>query len=132
MHLPPRVPRCFLSWLLTADGAPFGLYAQSAVAVARSSVTLAKPESVGLSSEGLARMDEGMQGLIDKQHLAGIVTLLARHGKVVQHKAYGMQDPAEQDADAARHDRAHLLDDQPTLLATTIEAAPGEVQTVKL
>ena len=37
-------------------------------------------------------MDEGMQGLIDKHHLAGIVTLVARHGKVVQHKAYGMQD----------------------------------------
>jgi CubicO group peptidase (beta-lactamase class C family) len=37
-------------------------------------------------------MDEGMQGLIDKQHLAGIVTLVARHGKVVQQKAYGMQD----------------------------------------
>jgi CubicO group peptidase (beta-lactamase class C family) len=33
-----------------------------------------------------------MQGIVDKQHLAGIVTLLARHGQVVQHKAYGLQD----------------------------------------
>ena len=30
--------------------------------------------------------------------LAGIVTLVARHGKVVQHKAYGMQDVALQHA----------------------------------
>ncbi len=37
-----------------------------------------------------------MQGLIDKKHLAGIVTLVARNGKVVQHKAYGMQDVEKQ------------------------------------
>ena len=33
---------------------------------------------------------------IDKKHLAGIVTLVARKGKVVQHKAYGMQDVEKQ------------------------------------
>ena len=32
-----------------------------------------------------------MQDLVDKKALAGIVTLVARHGKVVQHKAYGVQ-----------------------------------------
>jgi hypothetical protein len=32
-----------------------------------------------------------MQDLVDKKQLAGIVTLVARHGKVVQHKAYGVQ-----------------------------------------
>ena len=37
-----------------------------------------------------------MQGLIDQKHLAGIVTLVARKGKVVQHKAYGMQDAEKQ------------------------------------
>src|SRR3954465_10649443 len=87
--------RPYLLSLLAAAGlagiAPSAPYAQSAVA-ASSSVPLAKPESVGLSSAALARIDDGMQGLIDKQHLAGIVTLVARHGKVVQYKAYGMQD----------------------------------------
>jgi CubicO group peptidase (beta-lactamase class C family) len=68
------------------------LYAQSASTSAPARGALATPESVGLSSEALAKMDEGMQGLVDKHHLAGIVTLVARHGKVVQHKAYGMQD----------------------------------------
>jgi CubicO group peptidase (beta-lactamase class C family) len=47
---------------------------------------------VGFSSEALAKMDEGMQAIVDKKHLSGVVTLVARHGKVVQHKAYGYQD----------------------------------------
>jgi CubicO group peptidase (beta-lactamase class C family) len=37
-----------------------------------------------------------MQGLIDQKHLAGIVTLVARKGKVVQHQAYGFQDLEKQ------------------------------------
>jgi CubicO group peptidase (beta-lactamase class C family) len=55
-------------------------------------IVLAKPESVGFSSEALKELDPAMQGIVDKKQLAGIVTLLARHGQVVQHKAYGMQD----------------------------------------
>jgi CubicO group peptidase (beta-lactamase class C family) len=55
-------------------------------------IALTKPEQVGFSSDSLKELDTAMQGLVDKQHLAGIVTLLARHGEVVQHKAYGVQD----------------------------------------
>ena len=51
----------------------------------------ATPESVGFAPGALDKMDAGMQDLVDKKHLAGIVTLVARHGKVVQHKAYGVQ-----------------------------------------
>jgi CubicO group peptidase (beta-lactamase class C family) len=51
----------------------------------------ATPESVGFAPGAHNKMDEGMQGLIDQKSLAGIVTLVARKGKVVQHKAYGMQ-----------------------------------------
>src|SRR6185436_5125948 len=57
-------------------------------------ITLVKPESVGFSSETLKELDPAMQGIVDSKHLAGVVTLLARHGKVVQHKAYGVQDVA--------------------------------------
>jgi CubicO group peptidase (beta-lactamase class C family) len=87
------VPRALLCLLLAGTVAP-GLVAQRAPALgtAPASIALAPPESVGFSSAGLARMDEGMQALVDKQHLAGIVTLVARHGKVVQYKAYGVQD----------------------------------------
>ena len=59
-------------------------------------IVLAKPESVGFSSETVNELDAAMQGIVDKKQLSGVVTLLARHGKVVQHKAYGMQDIAGQ------------------------------------
>src|SRR5882672_1566653 len=59
---------------------------------AAANIVLASPERVGFSSESLKELDAAMQGIVDKKHLAGIVTLLARHGQVVQHKAYGLQD----------------------------------------
>jgi CubicO group peptidase (beta-lactamase class C family) len=59
-------------------------------------IVLAKPEAVGFSSESLKELDAAMQGIVDKKHLAGIVTVLARHGQVVQHKAYGVQDVESQ------------------------------------
>jgi CubicO group peptidase (beta-lactamase class C family) len=63
---------------------------QASTAAAK--IVLASPERVGFSSESLKELDVAMQGIVDKKHLAGIVTLLARHGQVVQHKAYGLQD----------------------------------------
>ena len=51
----------------------------------------ATPESAGFTAGALDKMDAGMQALIDSKQAAGIVTLVARHGKVVQHKAYGVQ-----------------------------------------
>jgi len=59
-------------------------------------IALVAPESVGFSSDTLKELDPAMQGIVDSKHLAGVVTLLARHGKVVQHKAYGVQDIATQ------------------------------------
>ncbi len=54
----------------------------------------AAPETVGLSSAGLERIDALIQSLIDKGELAGAVTLTARHGKVVRTNAMGMKDIA--------------------------------------
>ncbi|MBY0494792.1 MAG: beta-lactamase family protein [Cyanobacteria bacterium] len=65
------------------------LHAQTRVATLAPLPT-ATPESVGFASGALDKMDAGMQELVDKKQLAGIVTLVARHGKVVQHKAYGV------------------------------------------
>lgn len=56
------------------------------------------PESLGFSSQRLERLHAAMQQLVDQKQLAGIVTLLARHGKVVEEKTYGKKDTA---ADAA-------------------------------
>jgi CubicO group peptidase (beta-lactamase class C family) len=69
--------------------------ARSAAALA-DHVVLARPERVGFSGESLKELDAAMQGIVDKKHLAGVVTLLARHGQVVQHKTYGVQDVASQ------------------------------------
>jgi CubicO group peptidase (beta-lactamase class C family) len=66
--------------------------AGSQVAPAADRIVLAQPERVGFSSEALKDLDAAMEDIVDKKHLAGIVTLLARHGQVVRYKAYGMQD----------------------------------------
>jgi CubicO group peptidase (beta-lactamase class C family) len=86
-----RRPRLILVLLLTATLGSSGVYAQRPAAIATLDLPVAKPESVGFVPGALDRMDEGMQGLVDKKQLAGIVTLVARHGKVVQYKAYGVQ-----------------------------------------
>ena len=65
------------------------LHAQTRVATLAPLPTAA-PQSVGFAPSLPENMDAGMQALIDQKALAGIVTLVARHGKVVQHKAYGV------------------------------------------
>ncbi len=52
------------------------------------------PESLGFSSERLARLHAAMQLEVDEKRLPGIVTILARHGKVVEERAYGQKDLA--------------------------------------
>jgi CubicO group peptidase (beta-lactamase class C family) len=51
-----------------------------------------KPEAVGFSAERLQPLHETLQAHVDNKQLAGIVTVLARHGKVVEYKTYGVQD----------------------------------------
>lgn len=50
------------------------------------------PESVGMSSERLERMDEAIHAYVDAGRTPGVVTLIARHGKVVHVDAYGKAD----------------------------------------
>ena len=47
---------------------------------------------VGFSAERLARIDGVMQSAVDRGVISGMVTLVARKGRIVQHKAYGMAD----------------------------------------
>ena len=53
-----------------------------------------KPEAVGFSSERLKRLDAGMKAIVDNKQLAGVATMVARHGQVVQSMVYGQQDIA--------------------------------------
>ena len=53
---------------------------------------IATPHEVGLSAKRLARISTTSQQFIDEERLAGAVTIVARHGKVVHFEAYGMMD----------------------------------------
>ena len=52
------------------------------------------PASAGMSDERLARIDAMLMESIDKQEIPGAVALIARNGKIVYHKAFGMTDNA--------------------------------------
>jgi CubicO group peptidase (beta-lactamase class C family) len=57
-------------------------------------LTVSKPETVGFSSERLERLHALMRQEVDQKQLPGIVTILARHNKVVDYRAYGVRDVA--------------------------------------
>lgn len=50
------------------------------------------PESVGVSSERLARIDAMFQEAVSEGDIPGAVALVARNGKIVYYKAFGMAD----------------------------------------
>jgi CubicO group peptidase (beta-lactamase class C family) len=54
----------------------------------------ASPESEGMSAERLAHLSAGMKELVDGGRLAGVVTMVSRHGKVVEFDAAGKRDIA--------------------------------------
>jgi len=73
----------------------FSCAAQQAPAVHHTlDMTVVKPETVGFSSERLERLHAHMRSVIDNNELSGMVTILARHGKVVDYWNYGHRDMA--------------------------------------
>lgn len=81
---------------ITRQGLLVGLLASAAIVAhpAFAEVKLADPAEVGMSKDGLAALDKSFHGLVDDGRLAGVTTLVARHGKVVHFDAYGVQDVA--------------------------------------
>ncbi len=55
-------------------------------------LSYASPESVGMSKERIERIDAMCRSAIKNDEVPGIVALVARNGKIVFHKAYGMAD----------------------------------------
>ena len=62
--------------------------------VTTADVPTAAPESVGFSSEGLRQYRQALRALVDEGRLAGVTSLVARRGKVVEFDAYGFRDAA--------------------------------------
>jgi CubicO group peptidase (beta-lactamase class C family) len=60
----------------------------------RAERVIVSPESVGFSADGLTALQRTMRALVDEGKLAGVTTLVARHGKIVYLDAYGVQDLA--------------------------------------
>src|SRR4051812_33319969 len=52
----------------------------------------AKPESVGMSSERLARIGDVIRADVEKGRLPGAVIAVARKGKLVYYEAFGYLD----------------------------------------
>jgi len=55
-------------------------------------LTEASPESVGMSTERLSRIDSMCIKAVSKGDIPGAVALVARNGKIVYYKAFGMAD----------------------------------------
>ncbi|MHB9028318.1 MAG: serine hydrolase domain-containing protein [Candidatus Latescibacterota bacterium] len=55
-------------------------------------INVVKPETVGLSSERLARLDKMLTQYAGEKKIPGAVALIYRHGKVVYFKSFGMAD----------------------------------------
>jgi CubicO group peptidase (beta-lactamase class C family) len=53
------------------------------------SVTAATPEDLGFDSARLKKLDDYMASVVSTGRVAGMTTLLARHGQIVSYKKYG-------------------------------------------
>jgi CubicO group peptidase (beta-lactamase class C family) len=52
----------------------------------------AQPESVGMSSDRLKRLDAFLQKSVDQKEIPGAVAIICRNGKIIYHKAFGSAD----------------------------------------
>ena len=66
------------------------------VPVAAQSFDRATPETLGLSSERLARLDAALAAYVDNEQYAGSVTLVLRDGQIAFFEAYGDRDRESQ------------------------------------
>ena len=94
MHHPSKTIalRTLLAFALVASTAPAQKPQPAQPPSHALDMTLQSPESVGFSKERLERLHAYMQKEVDEKQFAGIITLLARHGHVIDYRTYGVQD----------------------------------------
>lgn len=78
--------------LLLALCLPVLLSAQTKSLRVSPPLSMAEPESVGMSSERLARIDAICKEAVQDGDIPGAVALVARKGKIVYYKAFGQSD----------------------------------------
>ena len=83
------IPNCRLAAALLLTLTPA---AAPALAAADATLTVTKPEQVGLSSERLARIDAAMNGYVEAGKIAGATGLIARRGEIAYFNTYGYRD----------------------------------------
>lgn len=77
--------------LLLLTLAPLTLAISAAPCLAQD-LSAAAPADAGLSSERLGRLDAFINGAVGGGRIPGAVVLIARHGRIVHHEAYGLAD----------------------------------------
>jgi CubicO group peptidase (beta-lactamase class C family) len=74
--------------ILALAGSPIAAAAPPATAAGDLSASVS-PEAVGFDSARLKRLDDYLAGVVESGQVAGMTTLLARHGKVVEFRTWG-------------------------------------------
>lgn len=70
----------------------FGTFGQTASIQKSAPLSAASPRSVGMSEEHLQRIDRMAEEAVANDQIPGLVALVARNGKIVYHKAFGVAD----------------------------------------
>jgi len=90
-----------LFYLLLVASSSFQLsFGQTATTVQKNihaTLQVATPESAGVSSERLKRIDANLSAWVQNGKTNGCVALIVRNGKIVYHKAFGYNDPARKE-----------------------------------
>ena len=92
MPLPTRAR--LICVLLATLAAPLAADSRAAAAGIPATLPLATPESQGMSTARLERLHAEVRRFVDDGRHSGIVTLVARNGRIVDLYSYGKRDIA--------------------------------------